>query len=107
MTRATAPMTMVVSAPTTQAASRSVAAAASAVLGARGVVSVTATSNAFRNLRPTFLPPPDHARCSLPPSLSRPTSCLPRSEEHTSELQSLTNLVCRLLLEKKNHKRTH
>src|SRR5438093_9964259 len=27
----------------------------------------------------------------------------PRSEEHTSELQSLTNLVCRLLLEKKNH----
>src|SRR5262249_60639127 len=25
----------------------------------------------------------------------------PRSEEHTSELQSLTNLVCRLLLEKK------
>src|SRR5262249_60468400 len=25
-----------------------------------------------------------------------------RSEEHTSELQSLTNLVCRLLLEKKH-----
>ena len=25
----------------------------------------------------------------------------PRSEEHTSELQSRTNLVCRLLLEKK------
>src|SRR5262249_46169176 len=25
------------------------------------------------------------------------------SEEHTSELQSLTNLVCRLLLEKKKH----
>src|SRR5262249_57134555 len=39
-----------------------------------------------------------------------PTKCLSmrlirrkpgRSEEHTSELQSLTNLVCRLLLEKK------
>src|SRR5215213_10822272 len=31
-----------------------------------------------------------------------------RSEEHTSELQSLTNLVCRLLLEKKkkNQKQT-
>src|SRR5437016_11577280 len=28
-----------------------------------------------------------------------------RSEEHTSELQSLTNLVCRLLLEKKKHKK--
>src|SRR5438093_5403452 len=27
---------------------------------------------------------------------------LGRSEEHTSELQSLTKLVCRLLLEKKN-----
>src|SRR5438093_6545613 len=29
-----------------------------------------------------------------------------RSEEHTSELQSLTNLVCRLLLEKKKYKTT-
>src|SRR2546430_8860333 len=28
-----------------------------------------------------------------------------RSEEHTSELQSQSNLVCRLLLEKKNHNR--
>src|SRR5882762_6574018 len=28
---------------------------------------------------------------------------LPRSEEHTSELQSHLNLVCRLLLEKKNN----
>src|SRR5437016_11675314 len=31
-----------------------------------------------------------------PPGTARPS----RSEEHTSELQSLTNLVCRLLLEK-------
>src|SRR5437899_4658527 len=32
----------------------------------------------------------------------------PRSEEHTSELQSLRHLVCRLLLEKKNTRRyTH
>src|SRR5438046_4154744 len=30
---------------------------------------------------------------------------LRRSEEHTSELQSLTNLVCRLLLEKKKKKK--
>src|SRR2546427_7628017 len=29
-----------------------------------------------------------------------------RSEEHTSELQSQSNLVCRLLLEKKKHSRT-
>src|SRR5438046_5373762 len=32
------------------------------------------------------------------PGIHRPAH---RSEEHTSELQSLTNLVCRLLLEKK------
>src|SRR5712672_4653140 len=30
---------------------------------------------------------------------------LPRSEEHTSELQSLAYLVCRLLLEKKKKKK--
>src|SRR2546425_9569152 len=31
---------------------------------------------------------------------------IPRSEEHTSELQSLAYLVCRLLLEKKKTTRT-
>src|SRR5258706_11219070 len=30
-----------------------------------------------------------------------------RSEEHTSELQSLTNIVCRLLLEKKKNPNRH
>src|SRR5258705_2108277 len=41
------------------------------------------------------------------PHLSAPaavkTGRRARSEEHTSELQSLRHLVCRLLLEKKNH----
>src|SRR2546427_5829967 len=32
------------------------------------------------------------------------TALEPRSEEHTSELQSQSNLVCRLLLEKKKTK---
>src|SRR2546430_11309508 len=32
---------------------------------------------------------------------------IPRSEEHTSELQSQSNLVCRLLLEKKNTSLTY
>src|SRR2546430_3175976 len=32
---------------------------------------------------------------------------LARSEEHTSELQSQSNLVCRLLLEKKKKKQQH
>src|SRR2546430_8372822 len=33
---------------------------------------------------------------------SRSSTSTARSEEHTSELQSQSNLVCRLLLEKKN-----
>src|SRR5688572_32491029 len=41
------------------------------------------------------------------PATSSPTGRSPaRSEEHTSELQSQSNLVCRLLLEKKK-KDTH
>src|SRR2546430_8846156 len=32
-----------------------------------------------------------------------PIRAMERSEEHTSELQSQSNLVCRLLLEKKKH----
>src|SRR5262249_61504941 len=35
------------------------------------------------------------------PMICRSSPANLRSEEHTSELQSLTNLVCRLLLEKK------
>src|SRR5256886_7322898 len=34
---------------------------------------------------------------------SEPVQRDPRSEEHTSELQSQSNLVCRLLLEKKKN----
>src|SRR5258706_11126345 len=69
-----------------------------------------------------FRSEPCSATAAIPPETSQPSS-LPnpgtdnydstffcetrlvggniRSEEHTSELQSLTNLVCRLLLEKK------
>src|ERR1019366_7396367 len=36
------------------------------------------------------------------PSFAWRTDVCSRSEEHTSELQSLTNLVCRLLLENKH-----
>src|SRR5258708_25315943 len=52
-------------------------------------------------------------RCCSSRRCRRPTSStldgghrLPRSEEHTSELQSPDHLVCRLLLEKKKN-RTH
>src|SRR5438132_7792826 len=42
------------------------------------------------------------AGCARVPDL--PTACW-RSEEHTSELQSHSDLVCRLLLEKKKKKK--
>src|SRR2546430_9918982 len=42
------------------------------------------------------------ARASPP---DRASACTTRSEEHTSELQSQSNLVCRLLLEKKKKKK--
>src|SRR5207253_3600555 len=44
--------------------------------------------------------------CSICSNITDSDPCLycvgPRSEEHTSELQSRGHLVCRLLLEKKN-----
>src|SRR5688572_31654106 len=53
----------------------------------------------------------DAARADADQPLLRgldPHAVLLRSEEHTSELQSQSNLVCRLLLEKKNkNKETH
>src|SRR6266700_4855037 len=45
------------------------------------------------------------SRARPPPR--RPRRVRPRSEEHTSELQSREKLVCRLLLEKKKRKKTH
>src|SRR5260370_23008600 len=70
-----------------------------------GVKTATATNRLKKKLRTRFI-------INVPPSefvfVTWPTECglLPseknlRSEEHTSELQSHLNLVCRLLLEKK------
>src|SRR3712207_8358035 len=42
-----------------------------------------------------------------PPPFWRGVLSTPRSEEHTSELQSRQYLVCRLLLEKKNNNLTN
>src|SRR5256885_3990740 len=51
-------------------------------------------------------PWPSTCCTSAPCPAATTTSCAsrPRSEEHTSELQSPCNLVCRLLLEKKNNR---
>src|SRR2546425_7284117 len=63
----------------------------------------------FRSLRHA---PPDRGRIEaarLPARRARRGGARPvrarRSEEHTSELQSLAYLVCRLLLEKKKRKK--
>src|SRR5688572_31188095 len=45
----------------------------------------------------------EHARHA---AVGREAAGVARSEEHTSELQSQSNLVCRLLLEKKNDNAT-
>src|SRR5688572_32538292 len=45
---------------------------------------------------------PGQSGLDLQEALAKGDWPLPRSEEHTSELQSQSNLVCRLLLEKKN-----
>src|SRR5438093_7451584 len=62
--------------------------------------------HSFPTRRSSDLAPTPRARSTRsPPSISRcGTRSASRSEEHTSELQSLTNLVCRLLLEKKKRK---
>src|SRR6478736_6885757 len=50
--------------------------------------------------------PPARQPPAAPPPRSACRPCRrPRSEEHTSELQSQSNLVCRLLLEKKKTNR--
>src|SRR2546422_7971115 len=51
--------------------------------------------------RPRARPCTGSATTALDSTCAMPTSCLGRSEEHTSELQSRLHLVCRLLLEKK------
>src|SRR2546425_7869948 len=48
---------------------------------------------------------PDLSRKGIHRRAAAPTRTFHRSEEHTSELQSLAYLVCRLLLEKKKKKK--
>src|SRR2546430_10069793 len=82
------------------AAVNGVAAGAGAVLAAASDIRVLAESASFRFLFTSVgLSGGDMGICWLLPMSppERPT----RSEEHTSELQSQSNIVCRLLLEKK------
>src|SRR2546425_303693 len=98
------------------------------VLYNRAILLLTTDSEAVRRIHevccPLMVSPHDTAGRSFPPSSLRWSSPCPdgvsdvvgdfpfggdprqraaRSEEHTSELQSLAYLVCRLLLEKKKN----
>src|SRR5260370_15544065 len=55
---------------------------------------ITGRSSALLGTQAQYVHSPPTSSCST-------TTTLSRSEEHTSELQSHLNLVCRLLLEKK------
>src|SRR5216683_8188868 len=66
----------------------------------------TATTEIYTLSLHDALPCSSPASCARRPSATRAISSIPagrsmRSEEHTSELQSRSDLVCRLLLEKK------
>src|SRR5438132_10142309 len=64
---------------------------------------ISATSTTCGSIRttPTISSPETTAACGIPTTPAT-SGGRPRSEEHTSELQSHSDLVCRLLLEKKN-----
>src|SRR5258706_11168784 len=75
----------------------------------RSVPRSTSTPERFRNFSFWRRAKPqrqERSMAKLEHRLRRlPAAHLVRSEEHTSELQSLTNLVCRLLLEKKKEQK--
>src|SRR2546430_10550900 len=68
-----------------------------------------ASGDTWPTTRP-YVPPENRPSVMSPtasPSPAPMSAEVGRSEEHTSELQSQSNLVCRLLLEKKKQQRTH
>src|SRR5690606_40579336 len=67
----------------------------------KGVMSTLSDEEADR-VRRRHGGAPAPAAPSPTPRPAPTTSAAPRSEEHTSELQSREKLVCRLLLEKQN-----
>src|SRR5438034_7633130 len=63
--------------------------------------------HSFPTRRSSDLSAPQAKALATSPPTRMPPSAMTRSEEHTSELQSHSDLVCRLLLEKKKAGRFH
>src|SRR5260370_21373820 len=88
--------------------------------GGRDSISIAAVENTLQSKRPPETTSPQYSQRSPPPgpngapqfgqwklrTAAGTAARWSRSEEHTSELQSHLNLVCRLLLEKKKQQ-TH
>src|SRR5262249_57315806 len=73
--------------------------------GARRVIGFSIWHLREKGARPFYSDTDDNGARLRSRRAARPSRAgARRSEEHTSELQSLTNLVCRLLLEKKIYK---
>src|SRR5438067_8068095 len=68
-------------------------------------ISVVAFGPDEVELAPQLLAGEEQGKLSAPERLGGIAFDAPRSEEHTSELQSRFDLVCRLLLEKKKKKK--
>src|SRR5256885_8213111 len=86
--------------------SRSMRSTASAISLPHPVLPTTPHNRIARQPYPTSEPPQlpsRRLRSTVSSASTANSSCDVRSEEHTSELQSPCNLVCRLLLEKKNN----
>src|SRR5438270_8453937 len=83
---------------------------AGVVAGARRGWTARSNAYAIESSRDSVHGGPSSSMPIGTPSAVKPAGTLsagkPRSEEHTSELQSQSNLVCRLLLEKKKNKKT-
>src|ERR1039458_977626 len=69
-------------------------------IGSKRVISVSSFTLHSCHARPPSGPPPPIAASIAPRTILSVSLAVKRSEEHTSELQSLRHLVCRLLLEK-------
>src|SRR2546430_7416502 len=75
----------------------------------RQPISITISNNVSELIRAmnTGTPINSESKSDFAIQMGKWAASLVRSEEHTSELQSQSNLVCRLLLEKKNGDECH